>query len=112
MRPQTPPPPTPRKRESQTLSSLLHQQGPATRDLLRRAELLAQMSASLRQWCRESWTLKVRVVNLRDDLIVIYASSAAALVPLRARQTELLGHFNRQFGLNFSKIEAKVRPAL
>ncbi len=80
------------------------------RRLMEQATRIAELNRALRQWTQEPWLDSIRLVNVRDDTVVIYASTAAALVPLRYRQQALLAFLQERFNLNCSKIEAKVKP--
>lgn len=99
--------PSPKSRENVTVGEWLGNSGP----LLQRANLLAKMNRSLQHWCNEAWIQHVRIANVRDDVVIIYSASAAALVPLRSRQSELLAYLNAGFGLGCQRVEAKTRPA-
>lgn len=96
--------------DAQPLSEWLKHQPQSLDGLLGRARLIANMTQSLRQWSRENWSQHIRVANLRGDVIVIFSSSAAALVPLRAKQQALLDFLNNRFQLACNQLEIKVRP--
>jgi len=101
---------SPRLQDSKSLGSWLGLGPDATRGLFDRARRLAEMNQALRHWCGDNWTRQIRIANVRADIIVVFAASAAALVPLRSKQSDLLRYLNSTFGLSCIRIEAKVRP--
>jgi hypothetical protein len=101
---------TPSQNEGRSLQQWLSHQPAAVNDLLSRAQRLAQMNQALRQWTGEEWLAQIRVANVRSGTLVLYSSSAAALVPLRYRTQELLDWLNQRFGLACTRLEVKVRP--
>lgn len=88
---------------------LSHQPG-ELRVLLARAQQLADINKALQQWNSEPWLAQIHLANIRNDTLVIFSSSAAALVVLRNRQKALLDFINQRFHLTCTLIEAKVRP--
>lgn len=80
------------------------------RDLLSRAQQLAEINRGLREWADEPCFAQIHVANIRHGTLVIYSSSAAALVVLRHRRKALLDFLNHRFQLACNDIEAKVRP--
>lgn len=78
--------------------------------LLTRAAWLDRMDAALRAWLAEPWSRSIRVVNVRDDSLVVFADSAEALTRLRLRSREALAFLHSRFGLACTRIEVKVRP--
>lgn len=101
---------SPRPQDSKSLDGWLRQGPDTTRGLFDRAHRLAEMNQALRHWCSEKWIRQIRIANVRADIIVVFATSAAPLVPLRSRQSDLLRYLNSSFGLNCTRVEAKVRP--
>lgn len=91
------------------IGSLRRQQHPL-RDLIERAERLAALDDALRRWTREPWFKSIRLANIRGDTVVLFASNAAALVPLRYRQQELLAFLREALNIPCSRLETKVRP--
>lgn len=75
-----------------------------------KARQLAQMTLALQQAFNSPWANQLRIANLRADVIVIFASSAPALLSLRAERRSVLDFLNAQYGLQCQKIEAKVVP--
>jgi hypothetical protein len=78
--------------------------------VLARAQQLASINRALRDWCDEPWIRHIRLANLRDHTVVIYAASASALIPLRQRSGDLLAWLEARFQLGCTRMEAKVRP--
>lgn len=79
--------------------------------LLGRTRLLAEMTAALRQWRQEPWMEHLRIANLRGNVIVIFSSSAAALIPLSKQKKSVLDFLNTRYQLQCTELDAKVRPA-
>ncbi|HUP90768.1 MAG TPA: DciA family protein [Solimonas sp.] len=105
-------PMTPRPDDSQGLPQWLQRQPRSIRDLLDRARYLADLNRDLRQWSDEPWLSQIRLANVRGDTLVVFSSSAAALVQLRYRKQSLLDWLAAQTGLQCTRIESRVRPAL
>ena len=78
---------------------------------LTRAQQFAAINRSLPQWCAEPWVGQIRIANLRDQTVVVFSASAAALVPLRHRSQAFLAWLRDHHRLDCSRLEAKVRPA-
>ena len=78
--------------------------------LLDRAGQISVLNQALHQWCADYWVGQIRIANLRSGVLVVYASSAAALVSLRSRQTELMSFLNTRFAIRCRNVEAKVVP--
>lgn len=72
--------------------------------------MLADMTSAVRQWSRAPWGQNIRVANLRGDVVVVFSSSAAALVPLRSNQKALIDFINARYQLSCTRLETKVRP--
>lgn len=79
---------------------------------LQRARQLALINRSLDRWCDEPWVRQLRIANLRGGTLVVYSSSAAALVPLRHRRQAFLEWLNQQFQLGCTELDVRVRPGL
>jgi hypothetical protein len=75
-----------------------------------KARQLAQMTLALHESLRSPWANHLRIVNLRADVVVIFASSAPALLSLRSSRQAVLDFLNARYGLQCRKIEAKVVP--
>lgn len=95
-----------------TLIGTLRQQPHPLRDLIERAERLTALDNALRQWTQEPWFQSIRLANIRGDTVVLFASNAAALVPLRYRQQELLSFLRDSLKLSCTRLETKVRPSV
>ncbi len=78
--------------------------------ILERARRLADVNRALHEWCHEPWMQHVRVANIRGDTLVLYSTSAAALVPLRNRSRSLLSWLNGRYTLSLTRTEMRVRP--
>lgn len=98
--------------DARSLLGTLKRQSPQLRSLLDRAAWIAALNRELRQWTREPWFDSIRLVNVRGDTVVLFASSAAALVPLRYRQQALLAFMREHLQLDCVKIETKVKPVV
>ena len=98
--------------DAATLIGTLRQQPNPLRDLIERAERLAALDDALRQWTQEPWFQSIRLANIRGDTVVLFASNAAALVPLRYRQQELLNFLRDSLKLSCTRLETKVRPSV
>lgn len=96
--------------DPQPLQQWLTHQPRGLRALFERARLLAEINHALRQWSDDPWLSHIRLANIRGNTLVIFSSSAAALVPLRHRQKALLDFLNQRFYLACTQLEAKVRP--
>lgn len=73
---------------------------------------LEHINRSIQDWCEENWRPQLRAVNIRADTLVIFSSSAAALIQLRLRQTDLLHHLNNRLQLGIKTLDLKVMPSL
>jgi hypothetical protein len=102
----------PTEHDGLPLHHWLEAQSRSVHDLLSHAHRLAEINHALqhRQWSDEGWIAQVRVANIRDQTVVLFSASAAALVPLRYRSQELLAWLNQRFGLQCTQLETKVRP--
>jgi hypothetical protein len=96
--------------EAKSLLPTLRSQPSSLRGLVERAERVAALDRELRQWTQEPWFDSVRLVNVRGDTAILFASSAAVLVPLRYRQQELLSFIRERLRLPCVKLETKVKP--
>lgn len=96
--------------EAQPLLPRLRTPGSPLGELLDRAERISALNQALRQWTQEPWFDSIRLVNLRGDTVVLFATNAAALVPLRYRQQALLAFLQERFQLPCVKVTTKVQP--
>jgi hypothetical protein len=96
--------------DGRPLQQWLNAQPRQVDEVLARARRLAEINRSLTQWSDEPWLGFVRVANVRAETVVLFSSSAAALVPLRYRSQDLLAWLNEKFQLDCTKLETKVRP--
>jgi len=97
--------------DAEPLQNWLSQQPQTVRELLSRAQRLAAMNTELqKQWSSEPWIKSIRIANIRGNTVVIYAQTAASLVPLRYRKASLLGLLKERFNLTCTEIDARVRP--
>jgi hypothetical protein len=103
---------SPSQNEGLLLKQWLDSQPRRLNDLLSHAHRLADINRALAQWSTEPWLAQVRVANIREGAVILFSSSAAALVPLRYRSQELLTWLNERFHLGCTRVETKVRPAL
>jgi hypothetical protein len=77
---------------------------------LSRVQRLAEINRSLPSWCAEPWVRQIRVANVRDQTVVVFSASAAALIPLRHRSGAFLLWLNDRYRLSCTRLDAKVRP--
>ena len=97
--------------DAEPLRNWLGQQPQTVRELLSRAQRLRAINNELqKQWASEPWAGSLRIANIRGNTVVVYAQTAACLVPLRYRKASLLGLLKEQFGLNCTELQATVRP--
>lgn len=88
----------------------IRQQQTPLRNLIEQAERIAALDSAMRQWTSEPWFAAIRLANIRGETVVLYASNAAALVPLRYRQQSLLSFIRDHLQVPCSKLETKVKP--
>lgn len=98
--------------DAEPLIGTLRQQPSPLRDLIEHAERIAALDRALRQWTQEPWFQSIRLANIRGDKAVLFAAHAAALVPLRYRQQDLLRFLRESLKLSCTKLETKVRPPM
>lgn len=97
--------------DAEPLQNWLSQQPQTVRDLLSRAQRLTAINNELQsQWSSEPWVQSIRIANIRGNTVVIFAQTAASLVPLRYRKASLLGLLKERFNLTCTEIDARVRP--
>jgi hypothetical protein len=80
--------------------------------LLQRARLLEVVNLTLTQWCDDPWIQQIRLVNLRDGTVVVYADNAAALSMLRHRSRSFLSWLNARHALGAIHLHCQVRPPI
>lgn len=96
--------------EPRNLRQILSHGPEAAGGLLARTQRLADINRALRDWCDEPWVDHVRVANIRGETVILYASSAPALLRLRHHTRSLLAWLNARYPLRCTRIESKVRP--
>jgi len=96
--------------DGKTIDQWLSHQPTGVRDVLDRARLIADITRELHLWSPEPWIRQIRVANIRNDTLIVYATSATVLVQLRYRRQSLLSWLNQRFQLGCTEVEAKVRP--
>jgi hypothetical protein len=95
--------------DPQSLKQCLGQGDRTLGAALTRARWLADIGQSLVEWTQEPWIREIRIANIRDETVVVYATSAAALVPLRHRSPALLEWLKRRHRVICTRIDARVR---
>lgn len=95
--------------EPRLLKQCLRQGGNTLGAALNRARWLAEIGESLNEWTQEPWIREIRIANIRDETVVVYATSAAALVPLRNRSPALLEWLGRRHRVFCTRVDARVR---
>ncbi|SFF60947.1 hypothetical protein SAMN04488120_11224 [Fontimonas thermophila] len=96
--------------DARNLQQILSQHPQTLGAVLERAQRLAEINQTLCDWCDEPWVRQLRIANVRGDTVVLYAASAAALIPLRQHRRSLLTWLRTRYRLTCSRIDAKVRP--
>lgn len=97
--------------DPQPLHRWLSHQPKTVRELLGRAQRLAEINQALQEhWQCEPWIHTVRVANVRGTTVVVFAQSAASLIPLRYRKDALISFLRQRFGLSCTELDLKVRP--
>lgn len=83
------------------------------RGLLARAARLADLDRAFRQWLSPlgPWARHVRLANLEGERVALLVTSAAALTPLRYRQSELLDWFSTRTGTSCTRLNITVRSS-
>ncbi|MES0873855.1 hypothetical protein [Sinimarinibacterium thermocellulolyticum] len=102
---------SPERSDPRPIQQILRQHTSMAGATLARAEQIAGINRSLRDWRDAPWIRDVRIANLRGDTVVVYATSAAALVPLRGLAPSLLTWLQTRYQIACTRIETKVRPA-
>jgi hypothetical protein len=98
--------------DAEPLQRWLNQQPQTVRELLARAQHLSAINRELqKQWASEPWVRSLRIANIRGNTVVIFAQTAATLIPLRYRKESLLNLLRERFQLTCTEIDAKVRPS-
>lgn len=98
--------------EARSIGSYLSDPLFSMRDRLNQAERLIQLQNSLCQWLPASLRQAVFIAAEQDGELILHADSAAALVAIRYRETELLTYLRQNFALNATKIVTKIVPTL
>ncbi|QHS10254.1 hypothetical protein [Sinimarinibacterium sp. NLF-5-8] len=81
--------------------------------LLARAQHISRLNQSLAAtWRDEPWIHHVRIANLRRNTVVIYVTSAAAMIPLRRHKAALLHWIQNVHRLPCTHIQISVCPAI
>ncbi|MFA5939132.1 MAG: DciA family protein [Sinimarinibacterium sp.] len=96
--------------EPRNLRQILNHRPQTAGGIFVRAQRLADINRMLRDWCDEPWVHQIRVANIRGDTVVLYASTAPALLRLRHHGRSLLAWLNARYLLSCTRIESKVRP--
>jgi hypothetical protein len=98
--------------EARSIGSYLSDPLFSMRDRLNQAERLIQLQNSLCQWLPASLRQAVFIAAEQDGELILHADSAAALVAIRYRETELLTYLRQNFALSATKIVTKIVPTL
>ena len=98
---------------AERLHAHLHRSATLHRGLLARAAQLAELDRAFRDWLAPlgPWTRHVRLATLDAERVALVAGSAAAVTPLRYRQTEILGWFAARTGSAFTRMSVTVRSS-
>lgn len=82
-----------------------------TSAVLNRGRILISINQSLKDhWSDEAWIHQIRIANIRGTTLVVFAQTAAALIPLRYKKQALLNFIQQEFDLPCTEIDAKVVP--
>ncbi|MGH8455991.1 MAG: hypothetical protein ACRETW_13890 [Stenotrophobium sp.] len=97
--------------EAQVLQCWLQHQPRNVREMLNRAQRIAEIDHALHEhWAHEAWISSLRIANIRGSTVVLFAQTAAALVPLRYRKKALLEFLKQRFAIACNELDIKVRP--
>lgn len=98
---------------AERLHAHLHRSSSLGQGLLARAARLADLDRAFRDWLAPlgPWARHVRLANLDAERVVLWASSAAAVTPLRYRQADILAWFEAHAGAGFNRLNITVRPS-
>lgn len=99
--------PTPR--QARPIGDLLTAGGTALA-LLRRARLLEQVQDLVRRELEPATAPAVRVANIRDGVLVLYASHAAAATRVRFASRKLLEQLRAQMRIDVWSLEVVTLP--
>jgi hypothetical protein len=98
--------------DARPIGSWLHDTSGPLAQLLRRAAIYSAATAQLHAQLATPWAGTLRVATLRGSTLVLYTTSAAVLIPLRAHQGAIFDLVQPILGLRPTRLEAKVRPKL
>jgi hypothetical protein len=99
--------------DARPLQCWLDQQPRNVRELLSRAQRIAEIDRALHEhWAQQPWADTLRIANIRGNTVVVFTSTAAALIPLRYHRKALLGFLKQRYELACTDLEIKVKPAL
>lgn len=99
------------KKVAPSLRDLLIHQEPKTVEILSRGRILVSINQSLKaHWAHEAWIDQIRVANIRGTTLVVFAQTAAALIPLRYKKQALFNFIQQEFDLPCTELDAKVVP--
>jgi|SRR5581483_11945743 len=96
--------------DAKSLGTCLNDPSSPLGKLLGQTKTLTEIEAAVRSWAGEPLAHSLHIANLRDDVLVLYATSSAAATSVRYRQKELFEHLRLRLGLAINKLEAKVLP--
>lgn len=98
---------------TERLHAHLHRSATLHRGLLARAARLAELDRAFRDWLAPlgPWTRHVRLANLEAERVALVAGSAAAVTPLRYRQSEILDWFSAHTGEHCTRLNVTVRSS-
>lgn len=98
-------------KDAPSVRDWLVRQDPKTFDVLSRSRILISINQSLKaHWAHEAWIDQIRVANIRGTTLVVFAQTAAALIPLRYKKRALLDFIQQEFDFPCTELDAKVMP--
>ena len=99
-----------RPTDAKSIGACLNDPSSPVGKLINQTRTLTELEAAVRDWAGEPLAHSLHVANLRGEVLVICATSSAALTSVRYRQKELFEHLRKRLGLAINKLEAKVLP--
>lgn len=95
-------------KDSPSLGAWLQSSSSVSRELLSQVDQIRQLNELLSQWSGPTLGSQLRVANIRHGTVVIYTPSAAALITLRTRGSELLAFLTQHSKIACTALDAKV----
>ena len=97
------------RKQADKLSELISARGATTSRILARASRLQQLSEAV-QAMQAPWAAALRVGNIRDDAVVLFADNAAAATRAKL-ESQRIAECLRAEGVDCARLIFQVRPA-